>query len=188
QYGDFRLRTFLRPYAKPLAIGLALVVTDVILTLAGPILVKAGVDRGVIRHAWRPLQIATGLFLFAMLADWFVTWAETVQTGRTAERLLFALRVRIFAHLQRLALDFYDQEMAGRVMTRMTTDVEALSNLLQNGLINAIVSLLSFVGVLVLLAVMNPQLTLATLVVVPPLVVATWWFRRRSDEAYVRAR
>ena len=59
------------------------------------------------------------------LADWLLTWAYTRYTGRTAERLLFALRIRIFSHLQRLALDYYDREMAGRIMTRMTTDVEA---------------------------------------------------------------
>ena len=69
-----------------------------------------------------------------------MTWAYTLVTGRTAERLLFALRIRIFAHLQRLSLDYYDREMGGRIMTRMTTDVEALSQLLQTGLINAIVS------------------------------------------------
>ena len=80
--------------------------------------------------------------------DWLVTWTYTRQTGRTAERLLYALRIRIFAHLQRLSVDYYDREMAGRIMTRMTTDVEALSQLLQTGLINAIVSILSFIGVL----------------------------------------
>ena len=60
------------------------------------------------------------------LLDWLDTWAYTRYTGYTAERLLFALRIRIFSHLQRLSVDYYDQEMAGRVMTRMTTDVDAL--------------------------------------------------------------
>ena len=83
------------------------------------------------------------------IVDWLETWAYTRYTGYTAERLLFALRIRIFSHLQRLSVDYYDREMAGRVMTRMTTDVDALSQLLQSGLIQALVSILSFFGVLV---------------------------------------
>jgi ATP-binding cassette subfamily B protein len=96
--------------------------------------------------------------------------------------------VRIFAHLQRLDLGYYDSEMAGRIMTRMTTDVEALSTLLQTGLINAVVNLLTFGGVAVILVVTNFRLSLAALVIVPPLVVATIWFRNGSQHAYERAR
>ena len=73
------------------------------------------------------------------LVDWVATWAGAVVTGRTAERMLLALRIRIFGHLQRLSLDYYDHELDGRVMTRMTTDVEALSQLVQSGLVNAVV-------------------------------------------------
>jgi ATP-binding cassette subfamily B protein len=85
-------------------------------------------------------------------------------------------------------MDFYEREMAGRIMTRMTTDVESLSTLLQNGLIQAIVSLLTLAGVAVVLLVMNPALSLATYVVLIPLVVATIWFRRLSNRAYGAAR
>src|SRR5205085_5480305 len=97
-------------------------------------------------------------------------------------------RVRIFAHLQRLGLDYYDTEMAGRIMTRMTTDVEALSTLLQSGLINAVVNILTFGGVAVILLVTNLKLSLAAFVIVPPLVAATVWFRAGSQRAYERAR
>src|SRR5205085_5976708 len=105
-------------------------------TLAGPKLVQRGIDHGVRLGSTHALWVASFVLLAVTLADWWDTWAETRYTGRTAERLLFALRARIFAHLQRLSLDFYEREMAGRIMTRMTTDVEALSNLLQNGLVN----------------------------------------------------
>ena len=115
-------------------------------------------------------------------------WASARQTGLTAERLLLALRVRIFSHLQRLSVDYYDRELGGRVMTRMTTDVEALSSLLQTGLIQAVVSFFTFGGVLIVLGVVNWQLTLAVMVVVPPLFAATWAFRVRSARAYDRAR
>ncbi|HEX5587588.1 MAG TPA: ABC transporter ATP-binding protein [Acidimicrobiia bacterium] len=184
----FRLRTFLRPYRLPLLFGFLLVGIDAGIMLLGPLFVLGGLERGVLDGSERAVFVASALYLTTTLADWLLTWGYTRYTGRTAERLLFALRIRIFAHLQRLGLDFYDREMAGRIMTRMTTDVDTLSNLLQSGLINALVSLISLVGVAVVLFVLSPQLTLAVLTVMPPLLVLTVWFRRRSRRAYQRAR
>ena len=184
----FRLREFLRPYRSALLIGFVLVVIDTLLTLVGPYLVQQGLNEGVQQHAESALWTAAGLFLAATLLDWVVTWAYTRYTGRTAERLLFALRIRVFSHLQRLALDYYDREMSGRIMTRMTTDVDAFAQLLQTGLITALVNILSFVGVLVVLSILSWPLTLGVLVLVPPLLVSTVWFGRRSARAYAHAR
>jgi ATP-binding cassette subfamily B protein len=185
---DFRLGRFLRPYRVPLGLGFGLVVLDALAALAGPALVRSGLDRGVAGGSQRALWTITGLFLALVLGDWVVAWAEQRYTGRTAERLLFALRIRIFAHLQRLGIDYYEREMAGRIMTRMTTDVEALSTLLQNGLINAIVSILTLVGVAVVLLTMNLKLSLAAYTILVPLVAATIVFRRLSNRAYGAAR
>jgi len=185
---EFRLRRFLHPYRRALVVGLGLVVVDTLLTIAGPFLVRFGLDQGVQQQSTGALWLASVLYLGTTLLDWAVTWAYTRYNGRTAERLLLALRIRIFAHLQRLALDFYDREMAGRIMTRMTTDVEAFSQLLQTGLISAVVNVMSFVGILVVLVFMSPPLALGVLVLIPPLVLATIWFRRRSALAYRRAR
>jgi len=184
----FRLRDFLRPYRRALLIGFVLVVIDTLLTLVGPYLVQQGLNQGVEQHATSALWTAAGLFLVATLADWVVTWAYTRYTGRTAERLLFALRIRVFSHLQRLALDYYDREMSGRIMTRMTTDVDAFAQLLQTGLITALVNILSFVGILVILSILSLPLTLGVLVLVPPLLLSTVWFGRRSARAYAHAR
>jgi len=184
----FSLRRFVRPFLVPLGLGMALVMVDSLLTLAGPLLVARGLDQGVARGSESALWIASLGFLAAALLDWAVTWAYTRYTGRTAERLLFALRVRIFAHLERLSVDYYDREMAGRVMTRMTTDVDAFSQLLQSGLITAIVSLFTCGGVAVLLGILNWRLALAAAVVVPPLLAATMWFRERSGRTYRIAR
>src|SRR5262249_23978668 len=155
----FRLRRFLRPYRKPLLIGFALILVDTLVTLGGPLLGQSGLNNGVAQARDHVLSAASALFSLTTPADWLLTWAYTRYTGRTAERLLFALRIRIFSHLQRLALDYYDREMAGRIMTRMTTDVDALSQLLQNGLINAVVNIFSFAGVLVVLTFVNWRLT-----------------------------
>jgi ATP-binding cassette, subfamily B, bacterial len=185
---SFRLRAFLRPYRGWLAVGFALVAFDAGLTLLGPLTVSWGIDHGVRAGDQSALWLAAGVFLAAALLDWLVTRTYTLVTGRTAERLLYALRVRVFAHLQRLSLDYYDREMGGRVMTRMTTDVEALQQLLQTGLVNAIVSLATCVGVFVFLVVLSPPLALAAASVLPPLALATWLYRRRSGALYSLAR
>ncbi len=186
---SFRLRRFLRPYQKALLIGFGLILLDTLVTLAGPLLVQHGLNSGVEQGSQRVLFAASAFFFAATTADWLLTWAYTRYTGRTAERLLFALRIRIFSHLQRLALDYYDREMAGRIMTRMTTDVDAFSQLLQTGLIQALVSLLSFFGVLIVLMFLSWQLTSALIIgILPPLLYATLWFRRRSARAYTAAR
>ena len=128
----------------------------------------------------------SALFLVATLVDWASTWAYMRYTGRTAERLLFALRIRIFAHLQRLALDYYDRELSGRIMTRMTTDVDAFAQLLQTGLVTAVVNILSFVGVLVVLACSAGRSTLGVLVLVPPLLIADRLVRAALGTARTR--
>jgi ATP-binding cassette subfamily B protein len=186
--GRFRVLAFVRPWRRALAFGFVLVALDAVLTLMGPLLVRRGIDQGVDVGDTTALWVASGLFLLAVLTDWVVTWGYTRVTGVTAERMLFALRVKIFAHLQRLSLGYYDRELAGRVMTRMTTDVEALSQLIQTGLINAIVGGLTCVGVFVFLVILSPPLALAAATVLPPLLLATWWYRRRSSVAYGRAR
>ena len=114
-------------------------------------------------------------------------WAEQRVMGRTSERLLHALRIKVFGHLQRLGVDYYEQEMAGRIMTRMTTDIDALSQLLQNGLVNALVNLVTFVGVGIALVFINPELALISAAILPPLLIATIWFRSALD-ARVRDR
>lgn len=184
----FSLRELITPFRIGLLLGLFLVILDTALTLLGPIFTKTGIDSGVLAGSGTVILLAFGGFLISSVADLFVMWGENYVTGRTAERLLLALRVRIFSHLQRLGMDFYESEMGGRIMTRMTTDVDALSNLLQTGLINALVSILSFVGVGIALVVLSPRLTLFAFAVLPPLALATYWYERASSVAYSVAR
>ena len=184
----FRIGRYVRPWMWWMGLGLLLVVVDTLLTLFGPALVSYGIDEGVVAGDRSALWRAVALFAAAGLVDWGVVWAYTAVTGRTAERVLFGLRVKIFAHLQRLSLDYYDRELDGRIMTRMTTDVEALSQLVQTGLLNGIVGAFTCVGVFVFLVVLSPPLALVTAAILPPLALATWWYRRRSSAAYARAR
>ncbi len=158
------------------------------LTLLGPALVATGIDAGVSRRPVNALDWRWPCSPSSALADWAWSWGYTLVTGRTAERVLYGLRVKIFGHLQRLSLDYYDRELDGRIMTRMTTDVEALSQLVQTGLISGWWALFTCVGVFVFLVILSPPLALVTAAGPAPLVLATWWYRRRSAAAYALAR
>ena len=137
---------------------MALVAADAICTLswAGPWSATASKAHGT-TVARSQLWVATAVFFAITLVDWWLMWSETRVMGRVSERMLHASRVKVFAHLQRLGVDYYEHEMAGRIMTRMTTDIDALSQLLQNGLVNALVNLVTFVGVGVRSAIVNPE-------------------------------
>jgi ATP-binding cassette subfamily B protein len=185
---DFKFMRFIQRYRGWLALGLLLVAADAICTLSGPLLVRYGIDGAHGHIVARSLWTAAALFFVITLIDWWLMWSETRVMGRVSERMLHALRVKIFAQLQRLGVDYYEHEMAGRIMTRMTTDIDALSQLLQNGLVNALVNLVTFVGVGVGLAIVNPKLGLVTASILPPLIVATIWFRSASTRAYETAR
>ena len=113
------------------------------LQLLLPALVRTGIDRGVPQHRSRCCSRSSAVALGVLLPDWAVSGSGQRLTGRTGERLLYTLRVKTFAHLQRLGLDYYERELAGRIMTRMTTDVDALSTFLQTGLATASISLLT---------------------------------------------
>ena len=184
----FSVRAFLAPFRVSLLIGLLLVVVDALTTLCAPLLIGRGVDRAIVGRSLKELLLASAALFLVQVVSWVNASAMQFQTGRTAERLLFALRTRTFAHLNWLSLDYYDRELGGRIMTRMTTDIEAFAQLLQQGLLTAIVSLLSCSGVLGLLLLMDPQLSLAAFGILPLLIVGTLVFRRLSAKAYLEAR
>ena len=122
-----RLRRLLRPVALALLAGLILDGLDALAGVAFPALVRDGIDHGVVAGQFHPVLLVSLPGLAIVLADWVISAVQTVVAGRTGERLLYTLRVKIFAHLQRLGLDYYERELSGRIMTRMTTDVDALS-------------------------------------------------------------
>jgi ATP-binding cassette subfamily B protein len=182
------LRRMIRAFRGALLLGLGLVVIDTATTLCGPLLTGRAIDQGIVAGDRRALAVLAALFLGAQLVSWANARAMQLQTSRTGENLLLSLRVRIFAHLQRLSLDFYDREMGGRIMTRMTTDVEAFAQLLQQGLLTGVVSVLGCAGVMAVLFALNTRLAAAAFATFPPLLLGTALFRRASARAYLRAR
>jgi ATP-binding cassette subfamily B protein len=184
----FSLARLLKGFRWPLLAGLVLVILDALASLAGPVLVKTGIDNGVSKGSEAVLLVASAIYLAITLADLVDEVGETFITGRAAQRIMLSLRIRIWAQLQRLSLDYYEREMAGRIMTRMTTDVDQFESLIENGLLSALVSLVTFVGVGVALVVINRPLGLCTLTVAVPLGFATIVFRRRAARLYDQAR
>ncbi|MFJ3721151.1 ABC transporter ATP-binding protein [Streptomyces sp. NPDC090045] len=185
---SYGLRRLLRGFWAPLAISLGLVAVDAGAGLLLPILIRHGIDQGVEQAVLGAVWVAAGLALAVVVAQWAAQFAETRMTGRTGERVLYALRVKIFAQLQRLGLDYYERELTGKIMTRMTTDVDSLSSFLQTGLVTAVVSVFTFFGILVALLVLDVELALIVFATLPVLVVGTIVFRRKSVAAYELAR
>ncbi|MFF0479820.1 ABC transporter ATP-binding protein [Streptomyces sp. NPDC004435] len=184
----YGLRRLLRGFGAPLLISLGLVALDAGAGLLLPVLIRHGIDEGVNRLAIGAVWAASALALVTVLVQWVAQTAETRMTGRTGERVLYALRLKIFAQLQRLGLDYYERELTGRIMTRMTTDVDAMSTFLQTGLVTAFVSVVTFFGIMVALVVLDLQLALVVFATLPVLAVATYYFRRSSVKAYELAR
>ncbi|MFD9520166.1 ABC transporter ATP-binding protein [Streptomyces sp. NPDC059979] len=185
---SYGLRRLLRGFWAPLALSLGFVAVDAGAGLLLPIMIRNGIDEGVEQAVLGAVWLAAGLALAVVVVQWAAQFAETRMTGRTGERVLYSLRVKIFAQLQRLGLDFYERELTGKIMTRMTTDVDSLSSFLQTGLVTAVVSVLTFFGILAALLVLDVELALIVFATLPVLVVGTIVFRRRSVAAYELAR
>jgi ATP-binding cassette subfamily B protein len=185
---EFRLTRLLRPVRAMLFFSLLLVAADAVATVVLPSLFRTGVDSGVSAGASSVIVEIAALAFVVVALDWFVLRIQTPLTTRVGESLLYGLRVRSYSHLQRLGLDYYERELGGRIMTRMTTDVDALSTFAQTGLSTAVVSLVTVVGMTVAMLIIDIRLALVALCALPLLVVATLVFRRYAAPAYTEAR
>ncbi|MEV0684681.1 ABC transporter ATP-binding protein [Nocardia sp. NPDC050378] len=185
---DFGLRVLLRPVRKLVGLVVLLLIADAMIGIAFPPLVRYAIDTGVTGGQSSALAVSAVIGIGLVLASLIVGAAVTVLTARTGERVLFGLRVRSYAQLQRLGLDFYERELSGRIMTRMTTDVDALSTFLQTGVATGLVAVITLIGVAVGLVVIDAGLALVVLATVPPMLIATLLFRRVSTAAYTVSR
>jgi ATP-binding cassette, subfamily B, bacterial len=166
-----------------------LVVVETVSLQAAPLLTQVGIDRGIVDGS-RAALLAAGLGAIAtVVVTGFATAARVAIAGRMAAAVMCDLRIRIFGHLQRLSLGFYVNEKAGVIMSRMTSDIEQLQQLLQESLVQFAVQGLTVVFVTVVLFLYNPGLALITvLLVVPILTVLSLWFRAASERGYERVR
>jgi ATP-binding cassette, subfamily B, bacterial len=183
------LRTFLAPHRWAMFGAFALVVLETITVQLGPLLTQIGIDQGVVAKDTQVLVAVTAFYVASIVISTVTGTLRIRFTGRLGERLMYELRVRVFSHLQRLSLDFYTDEKAGRLMSRMTSDIESLSQLFQEGLVNLAVQALTLIVVTVILFWLNATLAALTLaVVVPVMLLMTLWFRAASDRGYTLVR
>jgi ABC-type multidrug transport system fused ATPase/permease subunit len=177
-----------RPYGRRTVFALAALLAAVATGLAPPYLAKLAIDDGIRGRDLEFLGWIVAVFLAAGVLNWAATVGQTYLTSWVGERVLTDLRQRLFAHLQRLSLGYYERNRAGAVISRLTNDVEALDRLVTEGVTSLFQNTLTLGGSAVILFFLDWRLALATLAVFPLMSVATAIFRRRSSRAYRRVR
>jgi ATP-binding cassette subfamily B protein len=185
----FTLRSFLRPHLGALLLALALVVVETVAGLAGPVLTKVGIDQGIDEGDRQVLYLIGAVYLIVIAINVLTARVRIAFTSALGEKLMYELRIRLFSHFQRLSIDFYTDEKAGRLMSRMTSDIEALTMLFQEGIVNMFVQVLTLTIIIVVLLTVNASLALVLiLAVVPVMLLMTLWFRAASDRGYTAVR
>jgi ATP-binding cassette subfamily B protein len=176
------------PYRLRTSFSAFSLLTATATALAPPFLAKYALDAAHNGDIGAHLWLIVGIFLAAGLANWGMTYVETYMTGWVGERILADLRKQLFGHLQRLSLGFYERNRAGVLISRMTNDVEAIDQLVTDGVTTLAQSTLTLGGTAILLLVLDWRLALATLAVIPFMSIATALFRTRSSRAYAEVR
>jgi ABC-type multidrug transport system fused ATPase/permease subunit len=175
-------------HAGRIALGCVSVLVRTGVALAVPYLVKVGIDRGVVARDGAVLTVVTAVVLGLALVQAGAARVEVLTVARVGQRTLYAAREKLFTHLQRLSLDYYQRERTGGVVAHMVGDVDAMGGLVSDGLVGLAASGVTLVGVATVLVLLDWRLAVAALVVTPLLAVATTWFRRRSAHAWRRLR
>lgn len=185
----YSLRSLLGAHKPSVALALALVGVETVLLQAGPFVTRIGIDDGMARRDMLTVVGAAVAYLVSLVVGGTATGLRVAWTGRLAQKINYDQRLRVFSHIQRLSLDFFTDEMAGRIMTRMTSDIEATNQMLQNGLIQLFVQGLTIVVITIVLFSMNVMLAAVTVVIViPTMGVLSAWFGSRSERGYLRVR
>jgi ATP-binding cassette subfamily B protein len=177
-----------RPYRSRTALSVVSLLTATATALAPPYLAKYALDDAVNGHGGSRLFTVVAIFVAAGLANWGMTYVETYLTGWVGERILADLRVRLFEQLQRLSLGFYERNRAGVIISRLTNDVEAIDQLVTDGVTSLVQNTLTLLGTAIILFILDWRLALATCAVIPLMGVATALFRTRSARAYAAVR
>jgi ABC-type multidrug transport system fused ATPase/permease subunit len=176
------------PYRRRMVLGALAVLAGTGTGLLMPYTVKVAIDRGVTAGDFGVLRTMVLAYLALALLEFGASRAETLLIAQVGERALRSIRSRLFAHLQRLSLDFYERERTGRIVARMTNDIEAMSNLVSGGLVNLVTSVVTLVGIAAVLVWLDWRLAVATLLVAPVVALSADRFRVLSADAWREVR
>ncbi|MEI8336906.1 MAG: ABC transporter ATP-binding protein [Actinomycetes bacterium] len=183
-----RLGRMLRPQRRAIMRAVFLLILQTAALLASPLVVRYAVDAGLVGKSGRAINIAAVMYLVLAVTSALLGRSVIWAVSRIGEDFLRSLRSRVFRHLINLDLGFFEREKTGRLVARMTSDIDALQELVSQGLVMFVQNALIFVGTLVVMSLLSWQLTLCTIVVVPPVIFASLWFRKRSNTAYLEVR
>ncbi|HZO88920.1 MAG TPA: ABC transporter ATP-binding protein [Chthonomonadaceae bacterium] len=183
-----RLFTFVRPYAAQVRRALFLSVVLAGLGLLGPYLFKVAIDGGIARHNMALLVGISVAYLMTQFAVWRLGYEQNVRLAEMAQNVLFDLRDALFGHLQALSLDFYDRRASGRLLSRLTNDIESLNELVTSGMINLVSDSLSLLGIIAIMLALNWRLALLTFTLIPLIFIVSRLFGRRARSAFRESR
>ena len=177
-----------QPYRRRTAFSVLSLLAATATALAPPYLAKYALDDAIKAQGGRQLYLVVAIFVAAGLANWAMFYVETYMTGWVGERILADLRAMLFRHLQRLSLGFYERNRAGVIISRLTNDVEAIDQLVTDGVTSLVQNSLTLIGTAIILFILDWRLALATCAVIPLMSLATAFFRKRSARAYAAVR
>ncbi len=179
-----RLLGYLRPYSPQVAVAFGALVGGSALQLAQPYLMKVAIDRYIARHDPSGLPWVALGFLAVLLGSFVCEFVQTYVLQYVGQRIMFDMRMQIYGHLQRVDVQYYDRNPVGRLMTRVTTDVDVLNDLFASGVVSVFGDVFTLTGIMIVLLQMDWRLALVAFSVLPLIVLITQWFRRNVRDSY----
>ena len=179
-----RLLQYLRPYKPSVALALAAIIAASVLQLAQPYLMKLAIDRYIANGDLAGVDRIAIAFLFILIGSFILEFVQTWTLQMTGQRIMYDMRLQIYRHLQRIDLQFYDRNPVGRLMTRVTTDVDVLNDMFTSGVVSIFGDIFTLAGIMIVLVTMDWRLALVTFAVLPLIVLVTQWFRKNVRESY----
>jgi ATP-binding cassette subfamily B protein len=183
-----RLWLFIRPYKRLFYISLLLLPVQQALGLAQPYLMKIGIDRYIAGKDLWGLQTLMLLFLGALIGETLAAFAHYYLAMLVAQRCLADLRVAIFSHVQKLQMSYFDRNPVGRLVTRMTTDVDVLQEMFASGVVTLVADFIMVIWIVGIMFYLHVGLALVSLALIPPMAVAINFFRIKARQTYRRIR
>ena len=179
-----RLLTYLWPYRRTVAVALVAIIGHSALQLAQPYLTKLAIDSYIATGDLAGLNQIALVFLFVLLGAFVLEYVRTYTLQMTGQKIMYDLRMQVYGHLQKLDVRFYDRNPVGRLMTRVTTDVDVLNELFASGVVAIFGDVFMLIGIMTVLLSMDWRLALVAFSVLPLIVIVTQWFRRHVRETY----
>src|SRR5882672_2230502 len=183
-----RLIQYLHPYKKFVFLALALIIFDAALETSLPWLTKIAIDRYIAVGNLRGLGMIAAIYGLILMVKLGTQYMQSLTLLSTGQKIMFDMRTQIFTHLQSLSPSFYDRNPVGRLITRVTTDVDALNELFSAGIVSVFGDIFMLVGILIAILLLDWRLGLLTMVLVPFIGLTTNIFRRQARDSYRRVR